>query len=134
MTPLGTAALTLAGKGFRVFPCVERGKEPAIHDNLKRATTDANTISGWWRSRNFNIGLATGAESGVWVADIDGDQGRETLATLEEQHGALPPTVEAITATAGISISAGQPPVREYATSRTTRSCRASMCAAQAAV
>jgi hypothetical protein len=97
MTPLGTAALELAAKGFRVFPCVERGKEPAIHDNLKRATSDPNTISGWWRARDFNIGLATGEGSGVWVLDVDGDEGKETLHQLEAAHGALPPTVEAIT-------------------------------------
>jgi hypothetical protein len=97
MTPLGTAALALAAKGFRIFPCVERAKEPAIADNLKRATTDPNTLSGWWRSRDFNIGLATGEGSGVWVLDIDGEEGEATLRQLEAAHGALPPTVEAIT-------------------------------------
>jgi hypothetical protein len=97
MTPLGTAALKLARKGLRIFPCVERGKEPAIADNLKRATTDPNTLSGWWRTRNFNIGLATGEGSGVWVLDVDGEEGEATLRELEAAHGALPPTVEAIT-------------------------------------
>jgi hypothetical protein len=43
-----------------------------------------------------NIGLATGSVSGIWILDVDGDQGRETLATLEEQHGQLPATVEVI--------------------------------------
>jgi hypothetical protein len=31
-----------------------------------------------------------------WV-DVDGDEGRETLATLEEQHGGLPETVTVVT-------------------------------------
>lgn len=97
MTPLGTAALTLAGKGLCVFPCIERGKEPAIHDNLKRATTDPKIITGWWRARDFNIGLATGEHSGIWVLDVDGDEGEETLRQLVAAHGTLPPTVEAIT-------------------------------------
>jgi hypothetical protein len=97
MTPLGIAALKLAGKGFRVFPCVERGKEPAVADNLKRATTDPNIISGWWRSRDFNIGIATGEGSGIWVLDVDGEEGEQTLRQLEAADGALPPTVEAIT-------------------------------------
>jgi hypothetical protein len=97
MAPLGHAALKLAEKGMRVFPCAERSKEPAIRDNLRRATTDPNTIAGWWRSRDFNIGLATGAESGVWVLDIDGEEGESQLKMLEAKHGALPQTVEAIT-------------------------------------
>ena len=48
-------------------------------------------------SAEANIGLATGSVSGVWVLDVDGDQGRETLATLVEQHGQLPKTVEVVT-------------------------------------
>ncbi len=99
MTPLGKAALALGGKGLRVFPCVERSKEPAIADNLNRATTDPNVIAGWWRSRDFNIGIATGRDSGVWVLDIDGSQGEALIRQHEAKHGiALPPTVEVITA------------------------------------
>ena len=36
---------------------MERGKEPAIKDNLKRATVDLNLIRGWWDQRLFNIGI-----------------------------------------------------------------------------
>jgi len=97
MTPLGHSAVALAAKGLRVFPCKERGKEPAIADNLRRATTDANLISGWWSAHNFNIGLATGEGSGVWVLDVDGDEGEVTLRRLESEHGPLGRTVEAIT-------------------------------------
>ena len=52
---------------------------------------------GWWRARDFNIGLATGSGSGIWVLDIDGDEGEATLSALEAEHGALLSTVEAIT-------------------------------------
>jgi hypothetical protein len=97
MTPIGAAALALAGKGMRVFPCNERGKEPALSGGFNRATTDLNVISGWWRARNFNIGVATGEGSGLWVLDVDGEEGEATLRDLEAEHGALPPTVEAIT-------------------------------------
>jgi hypothetical protein len=82
---------------MRVFPCKEHGKEPAIVENLRRATVDLNLIAGWWDSRNFNIAVATGEGSGVWVLDIDGEQGEETLRRLEAEHGTLPQTVEAIT-------------------------------------
>jgi hypothetical protein len=94
---LRTAALKLAERGLRVFPCVERGKEPLIHDNLKRATTDPNVIKGWWSSRPYNIGIATGDGSGIWVLDVDGDEGEETLRHLESELGILPPGVEVVT-------------------------------------
>jgi hypothetical protein len=97
MTPLGAHARVLAQKGMRIFPCLERGKEPAITENLRRATTDVNLISGWWQARDFNIGIATGEGSGVWVLDIDGEEGEKTLRELEAEHGELPQTVEAIT-------------------------------------
>jgi hypothetical protein len=97
MTPLGNAALKLAERGMRVFPCIERAKEPAIHNNLKHATTDHNKISGWWSKRHFNISIATGDGSGIWVLDVDGDEGETELRKLETEHGPLPSTVEAIT-------------------------------------
>jgi hypothetical protein len=97
MTPLGRAAANLAAKGMRVFPCKERGKEPMFKGWPAYATTDPQGISNWWREYNFNIGLATGGGSGVWVLDIDGDEGEEQLRELERKHGALPPTVEVIT-------------------------------------
>jgi hypothetical protein len=46
ITPLGQAALALAARGMRVFPIIERQKEPLINDNLNRATTDDNVICG----------------------------------------------------------------------------------------
>jgi hypothetical protein len=97
MTPLGDAALALARKGLRVFPIIERSKEPMITDNLKRATTDENIIRGWWHRRDLNIGIATGPNSGIWVLDLDGEEDEAWLRKLEAEHGTLPATVEAIT-------------------------------------
>jgi hypothetical protein len=105
MTPLGSAALRLAARGFAVFPLRPRTKEPYGDDRFFRtiggfrcANRDPALIEFWWdRQPEANIGLATGSISGVWVLDVDGDEGRETLATLEEQHGQLPKTVEVVT-------------------------------------
>ena len=99
MTPLGEAALKLGAKGLRVFPCWPRRKEPAIKDNLRLAAVDEAIIRRFWGERGqYNIGVATGRASGIWVLDVDADHGGEqTLRELEAKHSVLPPTVEVVT-------------------------------------
>jgi putative DNA primase/helicase len=41
--------------------------------------------------------VATGADSGFVAVDVEADEGLETLAALERQHGALPDTVTSLT-------------------------------------
>jgi hypothetical protein len=102
---LGNVALGLAARGMAIFPLRPRTKEPYNDDKFfrtvggyKSATRDSALIEFWWsRQPEANIGLATGSVSACWVLDVDGDEGRETLATLEEEHGQLPATVEVIT-------------------------------------
>jgi hypothetical protein len=96
-TILRDAALALARKGLRVFPCRVREKKPLVNDWGKRATTDPNVIRGWWHTSSYNIGVVTGQDSGVWILDVDGEQGKQTLLKLEAEHGMLPPTAEVIT-------------------------------------
>lgn len=92
------AALQLAQKGLAVFPCQPRGKEPACDTGLHAATTDVGRINRWWRAvPDLNIGVATGIVSGIFVLDVDGDEGEASLRQLERQHGTLPQTGEAIT-------------------------------------
>jgi hypothetical protein len=92
------AALQLAQKGLAVFPCQPGGKQPACDTGLHAATTDVERINRWWRAfPNLNIGIATGTVSGIFVLDIDGEDGEGSLLKLESEHGALPPTIEAIT-------------------------------------
>jgi hypothetical protein len=100
MTPLGQAALKLAARGLRVFPCGFKAKEPAIKDNLRLAAIDETVIRKFWGEQGrYNIGVATGPGSGIWVLDVDADEnGEQTLNALVARHGPLPPTVEAITA------------------------------------
>jgi hypothetical protein len=97
ITSIRNAALELAARGLRVIPCRARTKEPLFKEWQRKATTDVNTICGWWASRPYNIAIATGEASGVWALDIDGDAGEGTLLELENRHGKLPPTVEVIT-------------------------------------
>jgi bifunctional DNA primase/polymerase-like protein/primase-like protein len=71
------------------------------------ATTDAAEIKrNWKRWPKANIGVATGVESGFFVPDIDSDEGHgvngfASLAALEKEHGALPPTLQARTPSGG---------------------------------
>jgi Bifunctional DNA primase/polymerase, N-terminal/Primase C terminal 1 (PriCT-1) len=94
------SALTLATKKrLPVFPCQPRDKQPAVANGVKAATTDAETIRQWWRQLpEANIGIATGTPSGIFILDVDSIDAEAELRKLEAQHGALPATVEVITA------------------------------------
>ncbi len=97
-TRLHAAALDLAGFGCAIFPCQPRGKTPACQRGCKDATTNPVRINSWWKScPDLNIGIATGAVSGFFVLDIDGDDGEASLRKLEEANGPLPATREALT-------------------------------------
>jgi hypothetical protein len=92
-------ALALAARGFHIFPCRPRDKRPATANGLKDATTDPDIIQAWWTQQpDSNIAIATGAASGIFVVDVDGLDAEATLRRLEAEYGALPATVEVITA------------------------------------
>jgi len=85
--------------GWRLFPCVQRGKVPLLTDWPRRASSDADVISRWGEKHaGCNWGLATGAESGVFVIDVDGERGENSLRSLVEQHGTWEKTLTASTA------------------------------------
>jgi hypothetical protein len=70
MTALLDAALSYAAREWRVHPLRDRAKEPRIKAWPERATTDPETIRGWWEQwPEANIGIATGG--GLAVLDID---------------------------------------------------------------
>ena len=112
LSPL-ESALAYARRGWLVFPvfeatedghcacgrtdCRDPGKHPRTFHGVKEATTDAATIQAWWqRWPQANIGIATGAESGVIVVDVDPRHGGdESLRRLEDQHDRLPRTPRA---------------------------------------
>jgi hypothetical protein len=98
-TPLLDTALALAGRGLAVFPCRPRDKQPAIQNGLHAGTTDQGLIREWWQYNNpeYNIGVVTGAISGIFVIDIDGSSAQSALTKLESDYGDLPSTVEVIT-------------------------------------
>lgn len=117
-------ALRYAGLGLAVLPLhrpVDRdgrlrcscGKadctSPAKHPvgrlaprGLLDASRDPNVLAAWFERYACNIGIATGAVSGIVVLDIDPRHGgEEALAALEAEHGPLPPTWRFLTGGGG---------------------------------
>lgn len=82
--------------------CGSPGKHPRTARGLHDATTDLDQIRQWWsRWPHANLGVATGAASGLLVLDIDLPDGPATLARLESAHGPLPATCEQRTGSGG---------------------------------
>lgn len=70
--PLPVAATRFATVGVPVFPCVPEGKRPLVEGGFHAATTDPARVAVWWgRWPAANIGVPTGAGSGVVVVDVD---------------------------------------------------------------
>lgn len=81
---LATAALRYANLGIPVFPCVPGGKQPLTPNGFHDATSNARVVHGWWqRTPEANIGLPTGAPSGVLVVDVDVHSGGSGFAAFE---------------------------------------------------
>lgn len=69
---LGDAAGLFVAEGAPVFPCVPGGKRPLVEHGFHDATTNPARVEAWWRRwPQANIGIATGAPSGVEVVDVD---------------------------------------------------------------
>jgi Bifunctional DNA primase/polymerase, N-terminal len=96
--PLLQSALSLAERGWHVFPCVPGGKRPALRGSWQgRATTESARIRVWWSRAAYNIGIACGP-SRLIVIDLDirhGEQpgdptaatGADVLTGVCEQRG-----------------------------------------------
>ena len=97
------AALRLARRGFEVLPCHATGvggcscrqpdcgspgKHPRTRRGLHDATTDPAEIGQWWRQwPTANVGVRTGAVSGLVVIDIDPEHGGlDTMRSLAAEH------------------------------------------------
>lgn len=83
-------------RGWKIFPV--NGKVPVTEHGLKDATSEHRMIPVWWEAHpGRGIGLATGQVSGVWVLDLDGDEGKESFRELQKDQDRLPKTVSAKT-------------------------------------
>lgn len=99
LSPIGRAALAYAQElGWPVVPlhtstgagcscrnaaCSSVAKHPRTMNGLKDATIDVAKITQWWTNwPDANIGIPTGAVSGLMVVDIDGPAGEEAMRVL----------------------------------------------------
>jgi hypothetical protein len=121
LTPVLEAALTYAARGWAVVPIGAGAKYPDLEAWQDQATTDPTVIGQWYTQRpGRGVGIATGHASGIFVLDVDvahGKDGDESLRILEEQHGPLPATVEAITGSGGRHLFFRLPPGVEISNS-----------------
>ena len=118
MNLLRDAGLEYAQRGWRVFPlhgivngtctcgrsdCSSAGKHPLVRRGLYEATTDVGKIDDWWRRwRSANVGIATGAESGIAVIDIDLPSALVSLDGLGAVE--LPVTLTGLTGGGGLHL------------------------------
>jgi hypothetical protein len=93
------AALDYSVRGWPVFPLKPQSKKPATLHGLHDATTNPATLHRWFaRGFPYNVAIRTGAPSGVFILDIDGELGAANLRKMESEHGALPATLISTTA------------------------------------
>ena len=93
-------AIQYARYGWNVLPlhtpqgsgcsCGESGCKVGKHPRIPKwqeATCDVATVEGWWAQwPSANIALRL---DGLIVVDVDGAEGADSLAALEQQHGPL---------------------------------------------
>ncbi|MBE7507977.1 MAG: bifunctional DNA primase/polymerase [Planctomycetia bacterium] len=111
-------ALEYAARGWPVFPlheahngactcgksnCKSIAKHPRTPNGVRDATVDEAKILQWFKQwPTANIGIATGAESGIGVIDIDPRHGGDAnITALEKTCGPLPATVTVKTGSDG---------------------------------
>lgn len=104
------AALGFLEMQAPVFPVWERDKKPKTNNGYKDASSNPEQVRQWWAQwPQANIGIPTGSLSGIWVLDIDGEEGEKSLSELERIHGKLPQSVEVITGGGGRHIYFAMP-------------------------
>lgn len=86
--------------------CPAPGKQPYLKSWQKLASADPEQVAKWWTKKeggwpHANLGIATGEESGLFVFDVDGEEGKRQLAELIQKNGPLPHTPTVLTGSGG---------------------------------
>jgi len=81
-----------------------------VRQGIYEASTDPSTLAAWWgRWPWANIGIATGARSGIVVVDVDRPAGEASLQVVENELGPLPVTLRAVTGGGGLHLLYAHP-------------------------
>lgn len=82
-------------RNIKVFPVKRQDKKPLCANGFKSATTNKVVLQEWNKKfPDCNIGIPTGLINNIFVVDVDGKQGFESLNRLELVYGKLDaPTV-----------------------------------------
>lgn len=122
-------ALAIAARGWPVFPCDPKSKQPLVKGDrdpqtreiipntggVKKASTDGHTIRAWWSHwPKAMIGIPTGHGINAFVVDIDAGADKDTgevyeaaalqLALEQEIGEQLPATLFATTPRGGVHL------------------------------
>lgn len=85
----GEAARAFAASGVPVFPVAAGGKQPLTRHGFHDATADLDRVRAWWSaSPAANIGMPTGAASGLVVVDVDVHGPANGYVTLDRADNA----------------------------------------------
>lgn len=108
---LPVAGVSSAGECGCGRSCQSPGKHPLSRHGVQEATADPVLIEEWWRrSPGANVGIATGAASGLIVIDLDlAKGGGESLQTLVAAGHQLAPTLTSHTGGRGLHLFYAQP-------------------------
>ncbi len=83
-------AMFYINHNIKVFPVGRQDKKPLCSNGFKSATDDLVVLNKW--NQNFpdcNIGIPTGDMNQIFVVDVDGEIGAQSLALWEEKYGPL---------------------------------------------
>jgi len=112
-TKMQAAAFAYLRRGWSVIPIQPKSKLPATSwAPFQQRLPTEQELAGWFdRWPDMNIGIVTGAVSGLAVLDVDPRHGGEaSLRQLEEVHGRLSETIEAETGGGGRHLYLQMPP------------------------
>jgi len=101
--PLHSPGEGATGCDCRKDNCPHPAKHPRTLHGVLDATTDLDKIARWWSMwPSANIGIATGAVSGLVVVDIDPRNGAmDTLARLADEGKTFAKTAQVLTHSGG---------------------------------